>query len=142
MTASRALRQVLYTFLLVVWLRGCTTWLDPFVNGQTANPTIAVDASPKIQLATFGGSGSVWIRVTVPRDARNRVVCVVLDGPMSRVSCWEQSGSGAAYRKEFGYRSLPAGEYLVVGELQWLDEEKGERKTTYARDTFVIRSGE
>ena len=141
MTTGRALRQLAYTLLLVFFLKDCTSVLDAQEQSQP-DPTIRVESSPKAQLVPTGRSGSVWIRVTIPRNAQNRAVCIILEGPLSRVSCYEHIGSEAPFRQEFGYRDLPAGEYLVVGELQWVDGAKGERKTVLARDSFRILSGE
>ena len=139
MTTAQGLRQIAYTLVLVVFLRGCTTVLD----AQPVDPTITVVGSPKVQLIPHGGSGSVWIRVTVPRDERNRTVCVTFDSEgYTRTSCWENMGGKAAFRHEFGYRSLPAGEYVLVGVLEWEDKANGERKVSYSRDRIVISSGE
>ena len=139
MTVAQGLRQIAYTLSLLVFLRDCTTVLD----AQQPNPTITVVGSPKIQLIPLGGSGGVWIRVTVPRDERNRSVCVTLDsGTYTRSSCWENVGRGGAYRAEYGIRDLPTGEYLLVGELQWVDGANGERKVSYSRDKIIISSGE
>ncbi len=149
MTPARACRQILFTLLLCVFLRACVPWFqedtDLDAQGVTAMPTITIDVSPHVQLVTSYKTGSVAIHVTVPRDARNRVVCVVVDGPMFRASCWEQVGREAPFRQEFSYPGLPAGEYVVEGRLEWVEDregEKGERRVTLAHDRFVIRGGE
>ena len=138
MTTAQGLRQIVYTLTLLVFLRSCTTLLE----AQSPEPTIRVEGTPKVQLVPIDGSGAIWIKVTTPRNAQNRAICVFLEGPISRASCWENVGREAGFRHEFGYRGLPAGEYLLMGELQWVDETNGERKVSYSRDRIVISSGE
>ena len=136
MTTAQGLRQIVYTLTLLVFLRSCTTLLE----AQSPEPTIRVEGTPKVQLVPIDGSGAIWIKVTTPRNAQNRAICVFLEGPISRASCWENVGREAGFRHEFGYRGLPAGEYLLVGELQWVDEANGERKASYSRDQIVIKN--
>jgi hypothetical protein len=103
-------------------------------------PVVRVVASPKLQMLPLGRSGTVVIRVTIPQNPQNRVGCLVVDGPMFRSSCWESLPT-APQTQEFRYSGLPGGEYEVMGEVQWVDGEKGERKSTLARDRFVITDG-
>lgn len=155
---GRDWRFLLYTFLLCVWLRACTPW-DEYMVGtvegaaqqdtRTAaqqdtlpEPTIEVEVSPRFTLLRVGqGTASVLFRVTVPRNPQNRVLCVGIDGTMYRLSCMTHGPSGQ-YRQEFPYRSLPAGDYVAFGELQWVDAAKGERKTSVSRFEFRIIGGE
>jgi hypothetical protein len=104
-------------------------------------PSIRVEASPRFQLAQIGKPASVLIRVRVPQNPQNRAVCVLIDGPMYRSSCWESPQGGAA-GKEFRYSSLSAGEYELVGVVEWVDEANGERKTTVTRDRFTVSDGQ
>mgnify|MGYP001565496909 CR=1 FL=1 len=133
--AARGVRQIAYTLVLIAFLKGCT----PVLGAQ--EPSIKVEVTPKVQLSNTRGQGSVLIKVTTPRSPQNRVVCVILDGPMYRSSCWE-NGPESPLRKELRYTSLSAGEYVVVGVLEWVEEGSGKRQTTTARDNFRISGGE
>lgn len=143
MTSARATRQLLFTITLFACLHACGVIpLDAQTPATiSAKPTIRVEVSPRIQLLQFGKGGTVLIRVTTPRNPQNRAVCIVVDGPMLRSSCWD-NGPTEALRREFRYAGLPAGEYVVAAVLEWVDEEKGERKTVVERDSFEIRSEE
>lgn len=101
-------------------------------------PSIHVTAVPRLQFAGKYGTGSVSIRVTVPRNAQNRSVCVFVDGPLTRTSCWDQVGAEAPFRQEFAYQGLPAGRYTVSGVLEFEDGAKGGRKTVGFQDRFVV----
>jgi hypothetical protein len=103
-------------------------------------PTFRVEPSPRIQIAQLGKPSSVLIRVRGPENRQNRFLCVAVDGPVFRSSCWETL-QGEALSKEFRYSSLTAGEYDVIGELTWVEEATGERKKAVVRDRFVIRMG-
>lgn len=105
----------------------------------SAFPSLTIQAVPPVTVISVGqNQASVSIRVTVPRDARNRVVCVAVEGPIVRSSCWEHDATGP-YRTEFRYPGLAVGMYEVVGEVQWVDEANGKRKVTIARTAFEIR---
>lgn len=109
-------------------------------TAQAPAPTLRVDVSPRLQLLQLDKGASVLIRVTIPRNPQNRVGCVTVDGPMFRSSCWE-NGPQEAPTKEFRYSGLPGGSYTVVGEVQWVEEATGERKSVVKRDRFEIRIG-
>ncbi len=144
---ARGLRQILYTVVLVVFLRACTPWFTPEAEPAQEStkppvPTIRVEVYPRFTLLVVGhGTASVRIKVTVPRNPQNRVVCVAVDGPVYRSSCWEHDGS-ERYRQEFLYPELPAGDYVALGELQWVEQGSGERKTSVSRYEFRILGGE
>lgn len=100
-------------------------------------PAIAVEVAPRFQLAHPRKGGEVYVKVTVPRDARNRLVCVSLDGTTFRSSCWEHAGDSGAYRQEWAVRGLEPGNYVAVGELR---REGGAK--VFATYRFCISDGE
>lgn len=104
-------------------------------------PSVRVEPSPRIQMAQMGATSSVLIRVRGPQNPQNRFLCVLIDGPVYRSSCWE-TPQDEALTKEFRYSSLTAGEYALLGVLEWVEKATGERKTVVSRDSFTISDGQ
>ena len=134
MTAPQAYRQLLYTLLLVAFLRGCTPLL-------AETPAITLQVTPKVQMVSIGGTGTIRVKVTIPKNAQNRAVCVAVDGPVYRSSCFEHVGLGAATRVEWTFRGLDVGEYLAEARLERAKVGESGRDYKIGRDQFVVSGG-
>ena len=113
-TLARGIRQILYTLALVIFLRDCTPWLTEPADGApaAAEPApITLRVDPKVQMVGYGGQGVVRVRITIPKNALNRAVCVEVDGPVYRSSCFDHVGLGAPSAAEWVVSGLDAGEY-------------------------------
>jgi len=134
-TPARGIRQVLYTLLLVAFLKSCTPWLnEPAMDVEAAEPpAISLRIDPKVQMVSYGGTGTVRVRITVPKNAQNRAVCVEVDGPTYRSSCFEHVGLGAPSQAEWLVKGLDAGEYVAAARL-----ERSGGAVELARDSFVV----
>jgi hypothetical protein len=97
---------------------------------------VRLEVTPRFQLAPLGKTASVSIRVTVPQSPQNRVVCVEVDGPVFRSSCWESSPT-ASQNKEFRYSSLEAGSYVATARLFRVQED-GKRIELHHSVEFLI----
>lgn len=108
--------------------------LIPTARVSTAEPpAVRVEVSPKVQQSGRRNQGEVYVKLTVPRDARNRAVCVVIDGPTFRSSCRQLDGLRASYREEWPVKALDAGSYSVFANL-----ERADRSVITTRDQFCI----
>ena len=140
-TLARGFRQILYTLALVAFLKSCTPWLTgPEMDGAEL-PAIALQVTPKVQMVSYGGTGTVRVQVIIPKNAQNRAVCVEVDGPVYRSSCFEHVGLEAASRVEWTFRGLDVGEYAAVATLERVEEGEGGRDYIIGRDQFVVSGG-
>ena len=136
--SARGVRQILYTLVLVAFLKSCTPWLtEPEMDGAEL-PAITLQVTPKVQIVGVGGLGTIRVKITIPKNAQNRAVCVAVDGPMYRSSCFEHVGLEAASRVEWTIRGLDPGEYDATATLERVEEGSGSRKTSISRDSFTI----
>lgn len=91
--------------------------------GMGTPDPITVSVMPRVQLSQgIEARASVWVRLAVRPDPQNRLVCVDVDGPTFRSSCWTVDGERAPYREEWLVKNLQAGEYTVVGEVERADK--------------------
>lgn len=98
---------------------------------------IKVEVSPRVQLSPIRATTQVWVRVTVPKAAQNRRVCVEVDGGIYRSSCYPHIGTDAPYRLEWAVKGLVAGTYVVVATLYQADGAE-----QHAQDHFCISDGD
>lgn len=92
----------------------CSVLLN--VMALAAPPPISLKVSPFIGRAPQ----LVRLTVTVEPNEANREVCVVVDGPVYRSSCYEHVGAGARRTTTIEFRDLPEGRYgavAVVGRV-------------------------
>lgn len=117
-TPARGLRQIIYTLLLVLFLKDCTPLL-------TAGTPVKIQVTPRI------GSAPQEIRIwlTVEPNADNRVACVVVDGPKYRSSCWELRGASAPKTTWLQFRDLPEGHYVVAGSVERVGGARSQAQT-------------
>lgn len=133
MTIARVLRQLLYTFLAVTLLKGCT----PLLADAPADVWVTLDVSPRIS----AGPTSIRFSVTTPKDARNRSLCFGYDGTQFRSSCQEFVGLGAAGHVEQAFRDVPPGVYVAFAELTRDEGEKGKRSRVVTMKFVICGEG-
>jgi hypothetical protein len=138
---ARGMRQILYTLVLVAFLKSCTPYLtEPEMDGAEL-PAIAVSVTPKVQMVGYGQSGRVRVKITVPKNALNRAVCVAVDGPTYRSSCFEHVGLGAPSVAEWVFSGLEPGWYEAVATLERAKEGESGRDYKIGRDQFQVAGG-
>ena len=97
------------------WLVGIF-WLFMMLASPVlaSNPPITLDIYPHVQQ----GPGTIRVTLVIPRDTRNRAVCISIEGDTgySRSSCWDH-GEGARYQTVISYPDLPAGTYAAQATL-------------------------
>ena len=125
----RPVRQLLYTIALVIALRVCGCL--PLGDTGAAPRPVRIEATPKVQFALHGKTTRVYLKLTVPKDTRNRAVCVEVDGGIYRSSCWEITALGQAYRQEWWVGELVAGAYEVRATLTREDGRQDVDRTTF-----------
>jgi hypothetical protein len=106
-----------------------------------AEPAISLDITPRVQMGRIGQTSTVRVRITVPKDALNRAVCVEVDGPVYRSSCFEHVGLEAPSRVEWTVSSLDPGEYEAVARLERAKEGESGRDYKIGRSRFEIQGG-
>lgn len=139
---ARGFRQILYTLALVAFLKSCTPYLTEPEMDSAAEPAdppaITLQVTPKVQMVSYGGTGTVRVRITLSKSAQNRAVCVVLDGPTYRSSCFEHIGLEAPSRVEWVVRGLDAGEYEAEARLERAKVGESGRDYVIGRDRFTV----
>lgn len=104
-------RQLLYTLILLAFLNGCAAFCE--------ERWFALDVNPRVsQTTTQGGTMTVRLIFTIPRNDQNRVLCFGYDGPVFRASCVEHVAQAGAYRVEQAFSGLKPGRYVAFGELR------------------------
>lgn len=106
-------------------------------TSNAADPPVAISVTPRIQLGREGKSSEVYVKLTVPENLQNRAVCVDVDGPVFRSSCWEITALGQPYRQEWWVRGLGPGRYAATATL-----EREGKKTYRSVTTFCVAGGE
>lgn len=99
---------------------------------------LSLDVTPRIQLSQGQASkGQVYVKVTLRPDPSNRVVCVQVDGPTYRSSCWTVNGEHAQVREEWWVKGLDAGQYEARATV-----DRSDRTTVYSEAIRFCVAGE
>lgn len=88
--------------------------------GLSSPSPLTISVSPHI------GRSPQDVRVTtkVAPDERNRSLCIEIDGPQYRSSCWELPGKDAPITTETWLKSFPGGAYEVRVTLGRIEDGK------------------
>jgi hypothetical protein len=86
----------------------------PIPHVIAADNPLTLDVIPKRAFAP----SDMRITTRVTPDARNRALCLEVDGEMYRSSCWELDGDKAPVTTETWYRSIKAGWYEIRVSLE------------------------
>jgi hypothetical protein len=81
---------------------------------------LTIDVSPRIGRAPQ----DIHIKTRVQPDERNRALCLVVDGPQYRSSCWELPGKAAPITTDTWLKDFPGGHYAVAVVLSRLEDGK------------------
>jgi hypothetical protein len=104
-------------------------------------PPITLRVTPKVQMAQMGRTSTIRVRITVPQNPLNRAVCVAVDGPTYRSSCFDHVGTGAAVQAEWAVSGLEPGGYVAEARLERAKEGESGRDYKFSRETFEISGG-